>query len=172
MGRLDKIIENCEQNGHLVGPKEVAYTILRIELDDPQTAFSIIYGGNARYSDKFISTPDMTFLYEMMKYSNQSAKDNAAKEIKMSFDENREAMIKLIKETENAMGTGEIEKKDGLNIIKDIRVKLNDKFNVVDNSKSSMVIVEPKFNAVCECGREIYIPTKEDMIKKYNLTEK
>lgn len=172
MGRLDKIIENCEQNGHLVGPKEVAYTILRIELDDPQTAFSIIYGGNAKYSDKFISTPDMTFLYEMLKYSNQNAKDAAAKEIKMSFDENREAMIKLIKETENAMGTGEIEKKDGLNIIKDIRVKLNDKFNVVDNSKSSMVIVEPKFNAVCECGREIYIPTKEDIIKKYNLTEK
>lgn len=172
MGRIESVIENCEQNGHFVGAKEVAYTILRIELDDPIAAFSIIYGKSSADIEMFNSKPDMTFLYEMIKYSSPKNKDKADEENKMSFDENREAMIRLIKETEKAMESGEIEKKDGLNIIKDIRVKLNDKFNVVDNSKSSMVIVEPKFNSVCECGREIYVPTKEDLIRKYKLTEK
>ena len=82
-------------------------------------------------------------------------------------------MIKLKKDTEEAMANGEIEKKDALKILADISVKLNDKFNVKDaNEDRQVVIVQNKFNAICECGREIYVPTKEEMMKKYNLVEK
>ena len=81
-------------------------------------------------------------------------------------------MIKLIKKTQDAMDEGLMEAKDGLKIIADIRVKLNDKFNVSDKSKSGIVIVESKYNSVCSCGREIYIPTREQLMARYNLIEK
>ena len=91
----------------------------------------------------------------------------------ITFDENKAYMIKLKKDTEEAMANGEIEKKDALKILADISVKLNDKFNVKDaNEDRQVVIVQNKFNAICECGREIYVPTKEEMMKKYNLVEK
>jgi hypothetical protein len=70
------------------------------------------------------------------------------------------------------MESGDIEKKDGLKILTDISTKLNDKFGAKEEMKDQMVVVECKFNSVCSCGREIYIPTKEDLMKKYNLVEK
>ena len=70
------------------------------------------------------------------------------------------------------MQNGEIEKKDGLKILTDISVKLNDKFSVNDTNNQRVVIVNKKFNAICDCGREIYVPTKEDLMEKYNLIEK
>ena len=70
------------------------------------------------------------------------------------------------------MENGEIDKKDGLKILTDISVKLNDKFSVNDTNNQRVVIVNKKFNAICDCGREIYVPTKEDLMEKYNLIEK
>ena len=81
-------------------------------------------------------------------------------------------MLKLKKDTEKAMNKGEIDKKDGLKILADLSVKLNDKFQVREERVEQVVHVFSKFNAICQCGREIYIPTKEDMMKKYNLVEK
>jgi hypothetical protein len=81
-------------------------------------------------------------------------------------------MLKLKKETEDAMASGEIDKKDGLKILSDISVKLNDKFSVSEEVKEQLIYVNAKYNAICECGRELYIPTKEDLMKEYNLVEK
>ena len=54
-----------------------------------------------------------------------------------------------------------------------ISVKLNDKFQVQGEVKEQLIVVNTKFNAICgSCGREIYIPTKEDLMEKYNLVEK
>ena len=54
----------------------------------------------------------------------------------------------------------------------DISVKLNDKFSVSEEVKEQLIYVNAKYNAICECGRELYIPTKEDLMKEYNLVEK
>ena len=81
-------------------------------------------------------------------------------------------MLKLKKDTELAMENHEIDKKDGLKILADLSTKLNDKFNVQADNVDQMVFVSCKFNSICEsCGRELYIPTKEELMKKYNLIE-
>ena len=82
--------------------------------------------------------------------------------------------ILLLKKTKviclNSKGTIDI--KDGLKILTDISVKLNDKFNIADTTKDQLVVVNTKYNSTCEyCNHEIYIPTKEDLMKKYNLIE-
>ena len=66
----------------------------------------------------------------------------------------------------------EIDIKDGLKILADLSVKLNDKFNVTSEEKDQMIVVNKKYNSICQCGRELYIPTKEDLMDKYNLVEK
>jgi hypothetical protein len=89
----------------------------------------------------------------------------------ITFEQNKAEIISLIKQTQDALANKEIEVKDALKIEADLRVKLNDKFSVSDTNQEQLVIVNCKYNAVCECGREIYIPTKEDLIKEYNLIE-
>mgnify|MGYP003457208386 CR=1 FL=1 len=89
----------------------------------------------------------------------------------ISFEENKAYMLKLKKDTEDAMQKGEIDKKDALKILTDISTKLNDKFRINQEEREQMVIVSPKYNTICKCGRELYIPTKEELMEKYNLIE-
>ena len=49
-----------------------------------------------------------------------------------------------------------------------LRIKLNDKFKVAADVRDSVVVVEHKYNSVCEyCGHEIAVPSEEELIKKY-----
>jgi hypothetical protein len=91
----------------------------------------------------------------------------------ITFEENKAYMLKFKKDIEKAIEDGEMEKKDGYKALADISVKLNDKFQVQGEVKEQLIVVNTKFNAICgSCGREIYIPTKEDLMEKYNLVEK
>jgi uncharacterized protein YjgD (DUF1641 family) len=110
-----------------------------------------------------------TYLKDEEASGNKSRKKKGSD---ISFDENKEEMIRLIKEAQEALERGEIEAKDALKIQADLRVKLNDKFSVKDETQEQLVVVNIKFNDVCSCGREIYVPTKEDLMEKYNLIEK
>ena len=80
----------------------------------------------------------------------------------------------MIKKTQDAVAAGEIETKDALKIEADLRVKLNDKFNVQSDTKEQLVVVRQKFDAVCSCGREVSRRpmTKEEAMEMYNLIEK
>ena len=164
------MLEDAEKKGYKLRIRDVAYAYLCTHFEDSTIAYKSIYGEDVLDTSSFDSKPAISYIKDQIKYAIMT--DTAESANKMSFDENKAEMIKLIKETEDAMENGEIEKKDGLKIIADIRVKLNDKFNVSDKSKSGIVIVEPKFNSVCSCGREIYVPTKEELMAKYDLIEK
>jgi hypothetical protein len=81
----------------------------------------------------------------------------------------------LKKDTEDAIAKGEVDKKDGLKILADLSVKLNDRFSVQAEVKDQIVIVEQKYNDVCEyCQHEVArrTMTKEEAMKEYNLVEK
>lgn len=90
----------------------------------------------------------------------------------ITFEDNRKAMLGLIEKTKRDLAAGRIEAKDALKIESDLRVKLNDKFKVQDDTKDKVVIVEPKYNMICRHGYECYLPSKEDLMKMYNLVEK
>ena len=70
------------------------------------------------------------------------------------------------------MDDGLVDPKDGLKIMADIRVKLNDKFKVESKQQDRMIVVERKFNFVCPATRkECYQLDKEYAMKKWNLIE-
>jgi intein/homing endonuclease len=92
----------------------------------------------------------------------------------ISKAENKADLIKLLKEVQIAKERKEIEVKDALKIEADIRVKLNDKFDMEEEEGQKRIIVVPqKHDLLCphthrECT---YMPTKEACMKHYNLKE-
>ena len=178
---LRNIKNDCEKAGYKIVVKDISFAIVKKMYEDVLVAYKSIYNDNRSDSDivAFAKSPTITFLSSyldsMLKQRGGSAiVGNAGTTTKntsndITFEENKAEIIRLIKETQEAKASGEMEVKDALKLEGELRVKLNDKFKVQEEVKDNVVIVNQKFNAVCECGREIYVPTKEDMIKKYNL---
>ena len=176
---IKKIIEDASKKGFKIGVRDIAFVVLLDAFENEDIAYKCLFGSDSGFMQEYASVYARTGAVEYIKdYIDILSANNGSRSKKqdiddITFDENKAYMIKLKKDTEEAMANGEIEKKDALKILADISVKLNDKFNVKDaNEDRQVVIVQNKFNAICECGREIYVPTKEEMMKKYNLVEK
>ena len=176
---IKKIIEGASKKGFKIGVRDIAFVVLLDAFENEDIAYKCLFGSESGFMQEYASVYARTGAVEYIKdYIDILSANNGSRSKKqdiddITFDENKAYMIKLKKDTEEAMANGEIEKKDALKILADISVKLNDKFNVKDaNEDRQVVIVQNKFNAICECGREIYVPTKEEMMKKYNLVEK
>lgn len=176
---IKKIIEDASKKGFKIGVRDIAFVVLLDAFENEDIAYKCLFGSESGFMQEYASVYARTGAVEYIKdYIDILSANNGSRSKKqdiddITFDENKSYMIKLKKDTEEAMANGEIEKKDALKILADISVKLNDKFNVKDaNEDRQVVIVQNKFNAICECGREIYVPTKEEMMKKYNLVEK
>lgn len=164
---LNNIIKDCESKGHKVTVKDISYVMLCRCYEDMTTAYKSLFNVDA--SDKEISDYDKAkSIVFLRKYIDDEYGDNSD----ITFEENKGYMLKLKSRTEKALAKGTIDIKDGLKILTDISVKLNDKFNIADTTKDQLVVVNTKYNSICEyCNHEIYIPTKEDLMKKYNLIE-
>lgn len=90
----------------------------------------------------------------------------------ISKEENRAELVRMIGVIEKKMDMGAIEQKDGLKMIADIRVKLNDKFEIEQASTERRIIVVPqKRGLVCKhTQRECtFWPTKDACMKHYKL---
>lgn len=162
--RINDIIEKCKKNGYTVRVRDVAYAILCHTIDDKAVIYKCLfaeYGSVGEYDGSRATTKVKELVTKALGKTHED----------ISFEENKAYMLKLKKDTELAMENHEIDKKDGLKILADLSVKLNDKFSVSEEVKDQIVIVQTKFNSVCSCGRELYIPTKEDLMKQYNLKE-
>lgn len=166
------IIDQCKKKGYNIKVRDISYLYLCEIYTDTNIAYKSIFGDD---------TEECIANYQnsgAMKYLRSILDTNIVDEKKtkqdISFEENKAYMLALKKQTEEAIENGEVDKKDGLKILADLSVKLNDKFNVADNTKNQVVIVNQKFNEVCPyCNREVSakIPTKEECMKIYNLKE-
>lgn len=162
--KLNKIIKDCETAGHNIRIRDIAYVLLCECFEDSAISYKVIFGDKLD-NNIYHNSPPIKFLRHCIEQEKKRDKDD------ITFEENKKYMLKLKADTEKAMNNGEIEKKDALKILSDISVKLNDKFQVHNETKEQMVIVNTKYNNICEyCHHEIYIPTKEELIKEYNLT--
>lgn len=92
----------------------------------------------------------------------------------ISREENRSELIRMIGVIEDAMEKEEVKKAEGLKMIADIRVKLNDKFEIVQKEERKRIIVVPqKRDMICHhTGRECTFPSKEECMKRYGLVDR
>jgi len=165
---LTKIITDCKQLGYEeIRVRDIAFVILSRQLAGP-AAYQCFFGTAEGYEEYSSSK----MVADITKYmtENNFVTDEASG---ITFEENRLEMQRLLAKTQRALDDGTIEPKDAYKIMADIRVKLNDKFNVQQTEKERTIIVEKKFNMVCEKFHcECYLPTKEDLMEMYNLVEK
>ena len=176
---IKNIIDDCLDKNKVVSTKDIAYVILCLNFEDSVVAYKCVFGSenyDSDMHDSYDACDTVQYLKEYIPYCIERANkrnDSHETQIDYSFDDNKAYMLKLKQETEKAMEDGKIGKKDGLTILKDIAVKLNDKFNVADTFNNNVIIVNKKYNSVCSrCGAELYIPTKRDLMEKYNLIER
>lgn len=166
--KINELIELGAKEGKSIRVRDISYVLLASCYEDKEVAYKSLFGAS---SDGFAEYKNS----DVVKFLDSKINKKEGKRVKsedITFEENKAEIIKLIKETQDALERGTIEPKDALKIQADLRVKLNDKFSVNDTNQEQLVIVNCKYNSVCECGRELYIPTKEDLMKEYNLIEK
>lgn len=166
--KINELIELGAKEGKPVRVRDISYVLLSSCYEDKEVAYKSLFGASSDGFEEYKSSTVVKFLES--KLNKKESKKAKGEDI--TFEENKAEIIKLIKETQDALEKGTIEPKDALKIQADLRVKLNDKFSVNETVQEQLVIVNCKYNSVCECGRELYIPTKEDLMKEYNLIEK
>lgn len=178
--QIKRLIEDCAKKGHIVNVRDISYVLLSMQYDDSLVAYKCIFGNDYDYNQEYHNTYDITaaivYLKSIVEYSLlNNGKKKKTKGEDISFEENKEYMLKLKKDTEDAMEKGEIDKKDGLKILTDISVKLNDKFSVKEETQDQIVIVQAKYDSICSrCGAEVSRRpiSKEEAIEMYDLIEK
>ena len=177
--QIKRAIEDCARANHTISVRDISYVLLSMQFDDSLVAYKCIFGNDYDYNQDYHTTYDqtstMTYLKSYVEFTLLNDKGKKKKTEDISFEENKAYMLGLKKQTEEAMSAGEIDKKDGLKILADLSVKLNDKFNVSDSSQEQYVHVFAKYDAVCSrCGAEISRRpiSKEEAIEMYNLVEK
>ena len=166
-------VEYFRQNGKPIRVRDIAYTLLA-KMFDAKTAFQCLFPGEENIFDVYVEDKlrdDLeTYLTEQGYIKNLSTDADTGG---ITFNENKREMEMLLEKTQRALDDGLIEPKDGLKILADIRVKLNDKFKVQEQSKDRMIIVEKKFDFVCPYTKhECYQLDKEDAMRKWDLIEK
>ena len=175
--KVGEILTRANENGLNLKVKDIAYVLLTRYFDDKSYAYRVCFGSSSSYSDSAIETYERGEGYKFLKTILNEVREGGfasryAEDI--TFEENKAYMLKLKKDTEEAMDRGELEAKDGLKILADLSVKLNDKFSVQAEVKDQMVMVNAKYNDICEyCQHEVARRpmTKEEAMKEYNLIE-
>lgn len=177
--QIKRTIDECAKANHVVNVRDISYALLCLQFEDSLVAYKCLFGNDYDYNQEYHATYDntatMSYLKTYVEFSLLNNKKKKSSSDDISFEENKAYMLKLKKDTENAMANGEIDKKDGLKILSDISVKLNDRFSVKEDQQDRVVSVQNKFSSVCSyCGHECApLPiSKEEAMDMYNLVEK
>lgn len=178
ISEIKRTIEDCKTMGYDLRVADIFYTFALQGFKDKNVIYAALFGKGASDEDvnEYDTSSKMKFLKKYMKSNffkveqEDVQKDEQHEDI--TFEENKAYMLKLKKKTEEALEKGEIEKKDGLKILADLSVKLNDKFAVSEKQDEQRIIVYPKFSTICETTRkECWLQTKEFAMEHWGLIE-
>lgn len=171
--QIKKTIEHFKDIGDTIRVRDIAYTLLSKMFADSKTAYQCLFSGGEGY-DEYHDDGMREKLEQYLSdegYIRSISTDDDTGEI--TFEENKKEMERLLAKTQKAMDDGVVDPKDALKIMADIRVKLNDKFKVESKKQERMIVVERKFDFICEYTRhECYQLDKEFAMSKWNLIEK
>lgn len=175
---LNAIVSEAKNAGYDIKVRDICYTLLCRYFDDAETVYRCLFDPHGIESEAAMNTyqksSKMAYLESAMRpytYKQKGKKTEAT----ITFDENLAYMLKIKKETEESLAKGEIKKEAGLKILSDITVKLNDKFNVSEEVKDQIVVVNQKYDDVCSyCSHEVARRpiSKIEAMEMYDLVEK
>lgn len=189
---FNKILEDAKKMGHSLRMSDIFYTFELQRFESKKIVYSVLFGkGSAQEDiDIYDKSAKIKFLKKYIEANYpidtphsvvgrpRKNKENESKQYEdITFEENKEALIKLLDKIQSMAASGDIEKKDAVKLETDIRTKLNDKFAVSEKQDEQRIIVLSKYNDTCPyCNHEIRRKTDEDMLaeikEQYILTPK
>lgn len=161
------IIGSARGEWHDVSEKDIVFAVLYNTFADKDLAYKYAYrikgNGEERYKDS---------KFKIVISALEPFGIGTVSESSITKEENKGELLKLLYTIDRMLEEKKIEPKDAIKMQADIRVKLNDKFNIEESQKQKRIIVVPqKHDCVCphtqrECN---YWPTKEACIKHYGI---
>ena len=151
--QIKRAIEDCARANHTISVRDISYVLLSMQFEDSLVAYKCIFGNDYDYNQDYHTTYDqtstMTYLKSYVEFTLLNDKKKKTKTEDISFEENKEAIINLIKETKEKEERGEIDAKQSLDLQTKLRVTLNDKFRVQSDDVEHIVQVNTKYSSVC-----------------------
>lgn len=184
---VDKIMDDLTKKGYRPIRLDLAFGLLR-DIVGIEAAGYLLYRAPLKHPKDYASSGKSMYIKKMFREMGlgYEARPKAAKKDTgenttkndlsgdITREQNKAGLLSLIDKAMEAAKNGEIDLKDALSMEKDIRVKLQDKFDMEKSEDERRIIVVPqKHDIVCphshrECT---YMPTKEACMEFYNLKE-
>ena len=174
--QIQECIAYCSEQGYVIDESDIAFLLINREFRDIYKAYELtkFTPVPSKHVEKYNSSDKMTCLRQYMNENWTKRKESVIKSMMidgtMSFEDNRDALIQYLGEIERLMNEKRIDPKDGMKMMTDIRLKLNDKFNIKESQVEQRIIVQPKFNHVCQyTQKECWLMTEDWAKKHYHL---
>jgi hypothetical protein len=189
--KIENVIKTAQKYGHDVTIRDVTYGLLRSVFNNELMCYTVVFGSPQLdddiecyerlekfqyllkfFTDKFTANEREASKNAIVEQLTKQNEKSVQAEKEITFEENKAEMTKLIDRVEEGIATGTIEPDKGLKIIADIRVKLNDKFKVEETTDVQYIVVNKKYNAICEhTHRECFLQTKEYAKEHWHLID-
>ena len=164
------VLDTVRTDWQSVSEKDIAFAILCDVLEDKTLAYRLAYRKSEKEAESFYNTPRFKKLLNVLEPFGVGIVDTNA----ITKEENKGELLKMLDRIDNLLNTGDLEPKDAIKMQTDIRVKLNDKFEMEESQKQKRIIVVPsKHDIVCpmthrECN---YWPTKKACCTHFGLID-
>ena len=189
MNKLDikKIIDDCNAAEYEVRVKDIAYCLLKSQIDEIDIAYNCIFDKctDMNAISNYDKNKRMKFLDKYIKANcptnGEAAPQNETQDEELleniSFEENKAALVRRLNKVIQWGDSGELSKDRATKLEVEIRKIINDKFGVTDKADEQKIIVYSKYNDICpHCRHEIRRKTDEDMLaeikEQYDLIPK
>lgn len=183
LAEITKLIEDCKAVGFDVKMGDIIYALCVDDFKDKSIPYKTLFDKNAtdkeiraynrhKYTKFLKKYIDANFLEKEVILNDVEEKDETQKYEDISFEENKDAIIKMIAEAEKKYANGEIEWEKYSDRVSKLRIALNDRFKVSEKQEDQRIIVYAKFNHICEwTHKECYLQSKEFAMKHWGLIE-
>lgn len=164
------VLDTVRTDWQSVSEKDIAFAILCDVLEDKTLAYRLAYRKSDKEAENFYNAPRFKKLLNVLEPFGVGIVDTNA----ITKEENKGELLKMLDRIDNLLNTGDLEPKDAIKMQTDIRVKLNDKFEMEESQKQKRIIVVPsKHDIVCpmthrECN---YWPTKKACCTHFGLID-
>lgn len=174
---IEKTIKDMKALKHDVTVTDLSFCLLNLNISNPFISYTVLFGkGKTKeeFDEYYTSSKIKTLTtYVDANFTDKAESEESESKFKdITFEQNKEELIKRLKELDVMVRKGEIERKEAIKFEIDIRTKLNDKFGTSEKNEEQRVIVLPKYNHICEwTGRECWLQTKQAAMDKYGLVD-
>lgn len=164
------ILDSVRPDWQSVSEKDIAFAVLCDTFEDKNFAYRIAYRSTGKEAEEFYNRPRFKKLLDALEPFGVGIVDNNT----ITKEENKSELLKLLGRIDDMLASNDLDPKDAIKMQTDIRVKLNDKFEMEESQKQKRIIVVPaKHDIVCpKTNRECnYWPTKKACCNHFGLID-